>query len=224
MTRGREFDYADLPPVDAPRTAHDLARQLAAGGVAAAEAEIVDGPHKGERIRVSVNAEGRPGDAIEIPYRPGRDDTLDEPVVSVAPEFVVVRYERMRTVSLRGRPAFLYAITAASAETVRAADHRAADRIVAAALAKLPPEPDPTPLELRIAEILERELPPGEKLHGWRCEHPDRWPEPCGCALALARVISAGILAPEWRPTPGDPSKTWPFTPTGGPTGTIESA
>lgn len=58
----------------------------------------------------------------------------------------------------------------------------------------------PTPRRAALLEVLNRELPPGEKMHGWRCEHPDRWPGPCDCADTMADLIEAALAAA--RPVP----------------------
>lgn len=57
-----------------------------------------------------------------------------------------------------------------------------------------------------LISTLERELGPGNEMHGWRCSHPDRWPGPCDCALTMAGIIrddlaEAGyVIALQFRP------------------------
>jgi hypothetical protein len=45
-----------------------------------------------------------------------------------------------------------------------------------------------------LVEVLNRELPPGEKLHGWRCEYPQLRPEPDNCARIMADTIRAALV------------------------------
>ena len=51
-------------------------------------------------------------------------------------------------------------------------------------------------LTLRLAEALAEIFPPREKMHGWSCEYPDRWPEKCNCALVTAADLVDLMMAP----------------------------